>query len=71
MVGDMTASEMLDEPELCDASMQLKHGKDFYFESIGFLYRSIDVVTGCKSDSYRSSARFMRGMLHLQINWSE
>ena len=40
MLGDMTASEMLDGLELHDVSMQLKRGEDCYFEGVGFSYHS-------------------------------
>lgn len=40
MLGDMTASEMLDVLELHDVSMQLKRGEDCYFEGVGFSYHS-------------------------------
>lgn len=60
-LGDMTASEMLDELELHDVSMQLKRGENCYFEGVGFSYHSKDIVTGYRSNSYGSSMRVMKG----------
>ena len=71
MLGDMTASEMLDELELHNVSMQLKRGEDCYFEGVEFSYYFKDFVTGYKSNPYGSSACVMKRVFRPWINLSE
>ncbi len=61
MLGDMTASDKLDEIELQDVSMRLNPGEACYFEGEGFSYHSEDIVTGYRSSSHGSSMRIMKG----------
>lgn len=61
MLGDMTASDKLDEIELHDVSMRLNPGEACYFEGEGYSYHSKDIVTGYRSSSHGSSMRIMRG----------
>lgn len=61
MLGDMTASDKLDEIELQDVSMRLNPGEACYFEGEGFSYHSKDIVAGYRSSSHGSSMRVMRG----------
>jgi len=61
MLGDKTASDKPDEIELHDVSMRLKPGEACYFEGLGFLYHSKEVVSGYKHRSYGHSMRMMKG----------
>ena len=61
VLGDMTASDKLDEIELSDVSMKLRPGEACYFEGEGSSYHSKDVVTGYRRSSYGRSVRIMRG----------
>lgn len=56
MLGDMSASDKLDEIELQNVSMKLKQDEACYFEGEGISYHTKDVVSG-----YGRSMRIMRG----------
>ena len=61
MLGDMTASEMLDELELHDVSMQLKRGEDCYFEGVGFSYHSKILLLSHEQNSKRAVIAMVSG----------
>lgn len=61
MLGDMSASDKLDEIELRNVSMKLRRDEACYFEGEGFSYHTKDVVSGYKRSSHGRSMRIMRG----------
>ena len=61
MLGDMSASDKLDEIELQNVSMKLKQDEACYFEGEGVSYHTKDVVSGYRRSSYGHSTRIMRG----------
>lgn len=61
MLGDMSASDKLDEIELQNVSMKLKRDEACYFEGEGVAYHTKDVVSGYRRSSYGRSMRIMRG----------
>lgn len=61
MLGDMSASDKLDEIELQNVSMKLKQDEACYFEGEGISYHTKDVVSGYRRSSYGHSMRIMRG----------
>lgn len=61
MLGDMSASDKLDEIELQNVSMKLKQDEACYFEGEGIAYHVKDVVSGYRRSSYGRSMRIMRG----------
>lgn len=61
MLGDMSASDKLDEIELQNVSMKLKQDEACYFEGEGISYYTKDVVSGYRRSSYGRSMRIMRG----------
>lgn len=61
MLGDMSASDKLDEIELQNVSMKLKQDEACYFEGEGIAYHIKDVVSGYRRSSYGRSMRIMRG----------
>ena len=61
MLGDMSASDKLDEIELQTVSMKLKREEACYFEGEGWSYHTREVVSGYRRSSYGSSVHIMRG----------
>lgn len=62
MLGNKTASDMLDEIELHNVSMRLKSNEACYYEGIGYSYHSKEVVSGYRHRSYGHSVRMMKGV---------
>lgn len=72
MLGDMSASDKLDEIELHNVSMKLKRDEACYFEGEGISYHTKDVVAGYRRNSYGSSMHIMRGYsVHRSNGYSE
>ena len=61
MLADQTASDKLDEIELCNVSMKLRADEACYFEGEGISYHTKDVVAGYRRSSNGRSIRVMRG----------
>lgn len=62
MLGEKTASDMLDEIELKQVSIRLNPDEACYYEGIGTAYNSKDIVTGYNNKSNGYSIRPMKGL---------
>ena len=72
MLGDMPASDKLDEIELQNVSMQLKREEACYFEAEGIAYHTKEVVSGYRRNSHGRSMRIMRGYsVHRSSGYSD